>query len=160
MKYLNLSSRKTRVCLLCTFNTMAVDDLATLGARASTVMVLTYLSSIRRVNLRDAWCNHMSSEDKCLFHKSSLNIELIGPWQSSHSFWSINSLALGRHGCNLELVIFEFILRMGYNLKHFLWKCHQAIIWTNAGLLSIGLLRLYSTENLIKMQQFSMEKMN
>ena len=35
----------------------------------------------------------------------------------------------------------------------------QAIIWTNAGLLSIGPLRTYLSENLIKMQQFSLKKM-
>ena len=36
----------------------------------------------------------------------------------------------------------------------------QAIIWTNAGLLSIGPLRTYFSENLIKMQQFSLKKMH
>ena len=35
----------------------------------------------------------------------------------------------------------------------------QAIIWTNAGLLSIGPLRTYFSENLIKIQQFSLKKM-
>ena len=34
------------------------------------------------------------------------------------------------------------------------------IIWTNAGLLSIGPLRTYFSENLIKMQQFSLKKMH
>ena len=34
----------------------------------------------------------------------------------------------------------------------------QTIIWTNAGLLSIGPLRRYFSENLIKMQQFSLRK--
>ena len=34
----------------------------------------------------------------------------------------------------------------------------HAIIWTNAGLLSIGPLRTYFSENLIKMQQFSLSK--
>ena len=37
---------------------------------------------------------------------------------------------------------------------------HQAIIWTNAGLLSIGPLRIYFSENLIKIQQFSLKKMH
>ena len=37
---------------------------------------------------------------------------------------------------------------------------HQAIIWTNAGLLSIGPLRTYFSENLIKIQQLSLEKMH
>ena len=37
---------------------------------------------------------------------------------------------------------------------------HQAIIWINAGLLSIGPLRTYFSENLIKMQQFSLKKMH
>ena len=37
---------------------------------------------------------------------------------------------------------------------------HQAIFWTNAGLLSIGPLRTYFNENLIKIQQFSMKKMH
>ena len=36
----------------------------------------------------------------------------------------------------------------------------QAIIWTNAGLLSIGPLRTYFSENLIKIQQFSLTKMH
>ena len=36
----------------------------------------------------------------------------------------------------------------------------QAIIWTNAGLLSIGPLRTYFSENLIKIQQFSLKKMH
>ena len=36
----------------------------------------------------------------------------------------------------------------------------QAIIWTNAGLLSIGPLRTYFSENLIKVQQFSLKKMH
>ena len=36
----------------------------------------------------------------------------------------------------------------------------QAIIWTNAGLLSIGPLRTYFIENLIKIQQFSLKKMH
>ena len=36
----------------------------------------------------------------------------------------------------------------------------QAIIWTNAGLLSIGSLRTYFNENLIKIQQFSLMKMH
>ena len=36
----------------------------------------------------------------------------------------------------------------------------QAIIWTNVGLLSIGPLRIYFSENLIKIQQFSLEKMH
>ena len=35
----------------------------------------------------------------------------------------------------------------------------QAIIWTNARLLSIGPLRTYFNENLIKIQQFSLKKM-
>ena len=37
---------------------------------------------------------------------------------------------------------------------------HQAIIWTNAELLSIGPLPTYFSENLIKMQQFSLKKMH
>ena len=36
----------------------------------------------------------------------------------------------------------------------------QAIIWTNAGLLSIGPLRTYFSENLIKILQFSLKKMH
>ena len=36
----------------------------------------------------------------------------------------------------------------------------QAIIWTNAGLLSIGPLRTYFSGNLIKIQQFSLKKMH
>ena len=36
----------------------------------------------------------------------------------------------------------------------------QAIIWTSAGLLSIGPLRTYFSENLIKIQQFSLKKMH
>ena len=36
----------------------------------------------------------------------------------------------------------------------------QAIIWTNAGLLSIGPWRTYFSENLIKIQQFSLKKMH
>ena len=36
----------------------------------------------------------------------------------------------------------------------------QAIIWTNAGLLSIGPLQTYFSENLIKIQQFSLKKMH
>ena len=36
----------------------------------------------------------------------------------------------------------------------------QAIIWTNAGLLSIGPLRVYFSENLTKIQQFSLKKMH
>ena len=36
----------------------------------------------------------------------------------------------------------------------------QAIIWINAGLLPIGPLRTYFSENLIKMQQFSLKKMH
>ena len=36
----------------------------------------------------------------------------------------------------------------------------QAIIWTNAGLLSIPPLRTYFSENLIKIQQFSLKKMH
>ena len=36
----------------------------------------------------------------------------------------------------------------------------QAIIWANAGLLSIGPLRIYFSENLIKIQQFSLKKMH
>ena len=36
----------------------------------------------------------------------------------------------------------------------------QAIIWTNAELLPIGPLRKYFSENLIKMQQFSLKKMH
>ena len=36
----------------------------------------------------------------------------------------------------------------------------QAIIWTNAELLSIGHLQTYFSENLIKMQQFSLKKMH
>ena len=36
----------------------------------------------------------------------------------------------------------------------------QAIIWTNAELLSIGPLQNYLSENLIKMQQFSLKKMH
>ena len=36
----------------------------------------------------------------------------------------------------------------------------QAIIWTNDGLLSIGPLGTYFSENLIKMQQFSLKKMH
>ena len=37
---------------------------------------------------------------------------------------------------------------------------HQAIIWTNAGLLSNRPLRIYFSENLIKIQQFSLKKMH
>ena len=33
-----------RICLSCMFNTMVADDLATQVARASVVMLLTYLS--------------------------------------------------------------------------------------------------------------------
>ena len=36
----------------------------------------------------------------------------------------------------------------------------QAIIWTNAGLMSIGPSRTYFSENLIKMQQFSLKNMH
>ena len=36
----------------------------------------------------------------------------------------------------------------------------QAIIWTNDGLLSIGPLRTYFSENLIKLQQFSLKKLH
>ena len=36
----------------------------------------------------------------------------------------------------------------------------QAIIWTNPGLLSIGPLRTYYSENLIKIQPFSLKKMH
>ena len=36
----------------------------------------------------------------------------------------------------------------------------QAIIWTNAALLSIGPLRTYFSENLIKIQQFSLKKLH
>ena len=36
----------------------------------------------------------------------------------------------------------------------------QAIIWTNAGLLSNGPLWTYFSENLIKIQQFSLDKMH
>ena len=36
----------------------------------------------------------------------------------------------------------------------------QAIIWTNAGLLSIGPMRTYFSENLIKIHQFSLKKMH
>ena len=36
----------------------------------------------------------------------------------------------------------------------------QAIIWTNAGLLSIGPLRTYFSENVIKMQQLSLKKIH
>ena len=36
----------------------------------------------------------------------------------------------------------------------------QAIIWTNAGLLSVGTLRTYYSEILIKIQQFSLKKMH
>ena len=36
----------------------------------------------------------------------------------------------------------------------------QAIIWTNAGLLSMGPLRIYFNENFIKIQQFSLKKMH
>ena len=36
----------------------------------------------------------------------------------------------------------------------------QAIIWTNAGSLSIGPLRTYFSENLIKTQQFSLKKVH
>ena len=36
----------------------------------------------------------------------------------------------------------------------------QAIIWTHAGLLSIGPLRTYFSKNLIKIQQFSLKKMH
>ena len=36
----------------------------------------------------------------------------------------------------------------------------QAIIWTNAGLLSIGPLRVYFSENLIKIQHFLLKKMH
>ena len=36
----------------------------------------------------------------------------------------------------------------------------QAIIWTNARLLSIGPLQTYFNENLIKIQQFSLKKMH
>ena len=36
----------------------------------------------------------------------------------------------------------------------------QAIIWTNVGLLSIGPLQTYFSENLIKIQQFSLNKMH
>ena len=36
----------------------------------------------------------------------------------------------------------------------------QAIIWTNAGLLSIGTLQTYFSEILIKIQQFSLKKMH
>ena len=36
----------------------------------------------------------------------------------------------------------------------------QAIIWTNAQLLSIGPLQTYFNENLIKIQQFSLKKMH
>ena len=36
----------------------------------------------------------------------------------------------------------------------------QAIIWTNVGLLSIGPLRTYFSENLIKIQQFPLNKMH
>ena len=38
------------------------------------------------------------------------------------------------------------------------WR--QAIIWSNDGLLSIGPLRTYFSENLIKIQQFSFQKMH
>ena len=37
---------------------------------------------------------------------------------------------------------------------------HQAIIWTNAGLLSIEPLPTYLSENLIKIQPFSLKKMH
>ena len=36
----------------------------------------------------------------------------------------------------------------------------QAIIWTNAGLLSIGTLQTYFSEILIKTQEFSLKKMH
>ena len=36
----------------------------------------------------------------------------------------------------------------------------QAIIWTNAGLLSIGPLQTYFSEKEIKMQQFALKKMH
>ena len=36
----------------------------------------------------------------------------------------------------------------------------QAIFWTNVGLLSIGTLRTYFSENSIKMQQYSLKKMH
>ena len=36
----------------------------------------------------------------------------------------------------------------------------QAIIWTNVGLMSIGPLRTYYSENLIKIQQFSLKKLH
>ena len=36
----------------------------------------------------------------------------------------------------------------------------QAIIWTNAGLMSIGPMRTYFSENLIKIQQFSLKKLH
>ena len=37
---------------------------------------------------------------------------------------------------------------------------HQAIIWTNAALLSIGPLRTYFSENLFKIQQFLLKKLH
>ena len=36
----------------------------------------------------------------------------------------------------------------------------QAIIWTNAGLLSIGPLRIYFNDNFFRIQQFSLKKMH
>ena len=36
----------------------------------------------------------------------------------------------------------------------------QAIIWTNVGLMSFGPLRTYFSENLIKIQQFSLKKLH
>ena len=36
----------------------------------------------------------------------------------------------------------------------------QAIIWTNAGLLSIGALRTYVSDNLINIQQFTLNKLH
>ena len=88
-----------------------------------------------------------------------LNFNLIIPHMNdSSNYLSIPQSQLTNWGRVTHICVDKLII-IGSDNGLSSDRC-QAIIWTNVGLLSIGPLQAYFSENLIKIQQFSLNKMH
>ena len=74
-------------------------------------------------------------------------------WEYFHSTYSLTHWGRVTHICVGKIIIIGSDNGLSPDRR-------QAIIWTNAGLFSIEPLRTYFSENLIKIQPFSLKKMH
>ena len=105
--------------------------------------------------------NHQVMMIDCIiFNRFSLSVQTSGQWlyhfdamYYKHRVFVLTHCGQVTHICVGKLIIIGSDNGLPPDRR-------QAIIWTNAGLLSIGPSRIYFSENLIKMQQFSLKKMH